>query len=107
MHLTSYSVLAFLLLGCSNPEPQGLHRFGLFMYDLQAEEVLKSMGVHRRVSRAVFHPMALNRLVVDIESLNPGVRDLSIVLVDAGRGWELEWPSRAAISAWSRRSSGK
>ena len=92
-----------LLAGCSEPKPSPPPDIFL---GAQAETALRAVGIDRRAVHAIQIPMALNRLVVELESLNPWVPNLSITLVETATSWELQSPQMEEVARWLAQSDG-
>ncbi len=114
--ITASVLVSGLVSGCATPDlddsrPAGeskqspeLSQYLLFGEE-QAQQALASIGVDREVVSAMFLPMAIDRLGVEVQSLSAAVPNLRVTFWNPGNGWELEKPVREKIDVWLVKSA--
>lgn len=111
--LSSLWAPLLFLVGCSSPETPtsttNPTRSGApgSLYERQAREALRSIGIDREPVRVMQIPMALDRLLVVLASLNPEVSDLAITMVQMEHGWRLQSPPMDELAEWLHMSRRK
>jgi len=73
-----------------------------------ARTLLKSIGVNREPVTEEFRVGGINRLFVEVKSLNPDVPNLKVTFAQKSeQGWTLDRPSHDEVKDWLKRSEAK
>ncbi len=99
--------LVFVLSACEQVEQvEATEPLGYdFFLGNTSRDILQDLRIDRRVVNTLHLPMALDRMLITLASLNPDVPNLGITMVQDGQGWQLESPGMGEVASWLQRTS--